>query len=78
MTSASGPLPGCARCVTLLERILDEHGALFEPPHRLDSASWVGARLTEILPLPLPAKQELLELTDARARLERVNDLLGR
>jgi hypothetical protein len=50
---------------------------LFEPPHRLDSASWVGSRLAEILPLPLAAKQELLELGDARTRLERLNALLA-
>jgi Lon protease-like protein len=36
----------------------------------------VSCRLTEILPLPLPAKQELLELEDARARIERLNALL--
>jgi hypothetical protein len=44
---------------------------------RLDSAAWVGARLIELLPLPLAAKQELLELDDARARLERLNSLIG-
>jgi Lon protease-like protein len=38
----------------------------------------VSSRLTELLPLPLSAKQELLELTDARARLERLNSLIGR
>ncbi len=67
----------CAGCVRLLERVIEQQGALFEPPHRLDSASWVSARLAELLPLPLPAKQELLELSDARARLERLNALLA-
>ena len=67
----------CAGCVRLLERVIEQQAALFEPPHRLDSASWVGARLAEILPLPLAAKQELLELTDARERLERLNALLA-
>jgi uncharacterized protein len=66
----------CAACARLLGRLIEEHGELFEPPHRLDSASWVGARLAEVLPLPLPVKQELLELDDARERLERVNALL--
>jgi Lon protease-like protein len=66
----------CTPCVRLLERVIEQQAGLFEPPHRLDSASWVGARLTEILPLPLPAKQELLELTDARERIERLNALL--
>jgi len=72
------PIPGtCAGCVTLLERVIEQQPALFEPPQRLDSASWVSARLAELLPLPLAAKQELLELGDARARLERLNSLLA-
>jgi len=72
------PVPESGKtCVRLLERVIEQHAALFEPPHRLDSASWVSARLVEVLPLPLPAKQELLELTDARSRLERLNALIG-
>lgn len=66
----------CAVCVSLLERMIEEQAALFELPHRLDSASWVGSRLTEVLPLPLTAKQELLEMSDAAARLERLTALL--
>jgi hypothetical protein len=68
----------CAACVTLLEKVIDQQPSLFEPPLRKQSASWVGSRLAELLPLPLSAKQELLELSDARARLERLNALLGR
>lgn len=64
-------------CVRLLERIIEQHAGLFEPPHRLDSSSWVGARLAEVLPLPLAAKQELLEMADARERLERLSALIG-
>jgi Lon protease-like protein len=66
----------CIGCVKLLERVIEQQSGLFEPPHRLDSASWVSSRLAEILPLPLAAKQELLELADARARIERLNALL--
>jgi Lon protease-like protein len=66
----------CMACVKLLERVIEQQAGLFEPPHRLDSASWVSSRLAEILPLPLPAKQELLELRDARERIERLNALL--
>lgn len=72
------PVPeSCAGCVALLERVVEQQSGLFEPPHRLDSASWVSSRLAEILPLPLSAKQELLELDDARERLERLNALLA-
>ena len=66
----------CSGCVKLLERVIEQQSGLFEPPHRLDSSSWVSARLTELLPLPLPAKQELLELDNARTRIERLNELL--
>ncbi len=73
-----GPIPqSCTQCVRLLERLIEQQGALFEPPHRLESSAWVSARLAELLPLPLAAKQELLELTDGRTRLERVNALLN-
>ncbi len=71
------PVPeNCSGCVKLLERVMEQQPGLFEPPHRFESASWVSSRLTEILPLPLPAKQELLELDDARVRIERLNALL--
>lgn len=66
----------CAACVRLLERVIEQHGALIPSPHKLDSAAWVSARLAELLPLPLARKQELLELDDAATRLERVNSLL--
>jgi hypothetical protein len=75
---ADGEVPEtCRTCVRLLERVIEQQPALFEPPYRLKSCSWVGARLAEVLPLPLPTKQELLELADARQRLERVNALIG-
>jgi hypothetical protein len=73
------PIPqSCVPCVQLVERVIEQQSGLFEPPHRLDSSSWVSSRLAEVLPLPLAAKQELLELSDGRARLERINALLGR
>ena len=37
--------------------------------HEFGNAAWVSYRLTEILPVPLIAKQKLLELTDSLARL---------
>jgi Lon protease-like protein len=62
--------------VKLLERVIEQQAGLLELPHRLDSATWVSSRLAELLPLPLPAKQELLELDNARTRIERLNELL--
>ena len=67
-----------AACVRLLERVIEQQGALFEPPHRLDSSAWVSSRLAEILPLPLAVKQQLLEIADGGARLERLNGFLSK
>jgi Lon protease-like protein len=68
--------PTFAHCIKLLERVIEQHPSLLERPHRLDSCSWVSSRLAELLPLPLEEKQALLELDDARARLERLNALV--
>ena len=70
------PPQSLARCVRLLERVLEQHPGLVERPHHLDSCSWVSARLAELLPLPLDAKQALLELDDARLRLARLDALI--
>jgi Lon protease-like protein len=48
----------------------------FEEPFRMDSSSWVSNRLCEVLPVPLKAKQKLMELDDGRARLEIVHTYL--
>jgi Lon protease-like protein len=37
-----------------------------------DDAARVSYRLTEVLPLALPLKQELLEMNDSHARLDRI------
>jgi len=72
------PVPeSCETCVRLLERVIEQQPGLFAPPQRLDSSAWVSARLAEVLPLALPARQELLELADGRTRLERINGLLA-
>jgi Lon protease-like protein len=57
-------------CLRLLQLVVADQGQkLFAEPHAFDDASWVGYRLTEILPVPLLAKQKLLELTDSQQRL---------
>jgi hypothetical protein len=48
----------------------------FEEPYRFDSAGWVANRWCEILPIPLAAKQKLMELPDARVRLGLVDEYL--
>lgn len=67
-----------AACRALLERLVEQGGpGPFPEPHRFDSSAWVSARLAEILPLPLAAKQKLLELDDAMARLEILQRILA-
>ena len=81
------PAPRHADCVQLLRRIIDdmqENAAAeggdtrlpFQPPWKLDSSAWVGNRLCEVLPVPLKAKQKLMELDDAATRLDIVTDYL--
>ena len=58
-------------CTLLLKAVIEEGAApLIEAPFRFESSSWVGARLAEILPVPLAARQRLLEMNDSRERLE--------
>ena len=64
-------------CREVLQAIIAKVGAeRFPAPLRFDDAAWVGYRLAEVLPLEARAKQELLEITDAAARLERLRALL--
>jgi uncharacterized protein len=66
-----------AACRQLLERIAAEHGErIFAQPFRFESSAWVGARLAEVLPLPGPVKQQLLEL-DGVPRLEALERLIA-
>ena len=64
-------------CREVLQAIIEKVGSeRFPSPLRLDDAAWLGFRLAEVLPLEARVKQELLELTDAGQRLERVRALL--
>jgi Lon protease-like protein len=75
-------------CATSLQRIIDsinakgraEEGEDFESPFstllRLDDAGWVANRWSEILPIPMKARQKLLELEDASARLLVIHEFL--
>ena len=64
-------------CRKVLQAIIDKVGTeRFPAPARLDDAAWVGYRLSEMLPLDARVKQELLELTEAARRLERLRGLL--
>ena len=76
---ADGAAPGVdALCREVLQAVIDKIGAgHFPAPVRLDDAAWVGYRLAEVLPLDARAKQSLLEMTDAAARLDWLHALLA-
>jgi Lon protease-like protein len=50
--------------------------APFVGPFRFDDCAWVANRWCELLPIPMPLKQRLMALPDARARLELVAGFL--
>lgn len=57
--------------VRLLQHALPQLAPAYDfTPVRYEDASWVGMRLVEILPLPLPEKQRCLEMQDPLQRLE--------
>jgi Lon protease-like protein len=89
--SASIPLPReRATCSLLLTGIINDldgevdklpadQQALkrrFAKPYQLTDSAWVANRLIEVLPIPAKAKQKLLELDDAAARIELVHTYL--
>jgi Lon protease-like protein len=60
-----------ARLADLLKSVLPQLGEVYAGIEmHLDDAAWVGYRLAEILPIPLPAKQMCLELDDPVQRLD--------
>lgn len=86
---AAGPVTDVhVHCAKALKIVIDdiesrmrvEQGAAFVSPFRqplrLDSASWVANRWCEILPIPLKARQKLMELEDAETRLSLVHQYL--
>ena len=63
--------------VEILRHIIDEHGhAHFPAPFAYDDAVWVGYRLSEVLPLKLSIKQNLLEMNDSVTRLRILAEFL--
>jgi Lon protease-like protein len=64
-------------CASLLRAIVAQvHEKLLPPPHHFNDAAWVGYRLSELLPIPLAAKQKLLELDGSISRLQIITKYL--
>ena len=69
--------PEFAQCSDFLRKVLARIGnAHFTGEVRFDDPSWVSFRITEILPISQIIKQKMLELTDARMRLEILHRVL--
>lgn len=65
------------RVVSVLAAIIADAGDRhFPPPLHLDQAGWVGMRLAEVLPIPLRARQALMELDDPLSRVEIIQQYL--
>lgn len=66
-------------CAEVLERIIetirerDPESIPFAQPLQLGDPSWVSNRLSEVLQIPLRARQRLMELNDAGARVDCVH-----
>ncbi|MCO5100800.1 MAG: LON peptidase substrate-binding domain-containing protein [Burkholderiaceae bacterium] len=82
---AEAPVPPeHADCETLVRRLVDDLVArepdpmrrMIAEPYRFDSASWVGNRICEFLPIAPRARQRLMELDDPVARLSLIHQYL--
>lgn len=64
----------------VLARFMEKVGAQYpqSTPEDLQDASWVGYRLSELLPLSHVEKQHMLELTDSIERLQKLLDVMPR
>ena len=71
-------IPGELQGLTgLLRLLLERFESLYRhATPRFDDASWVGYRLSELLPFPLPRKQGLLEMEDPLLRLRRIEEFV--
>ncbi len=78
LPSDCGVAPEETMCSEVLKAIIEKIGAEhFPAPHRFDDAAWIGYRLSEVLPISLDIKQQLLRMTDPQARLSQLGEILS-
>lgn len=68
-----GSAQGLANAITALKQ--QGHAPFLEPFH-FNEAGWLANRWCELLPIPLAAKQKLMELDDPLVRLQLVDEFL--
>ena len=65
------------RLVALLRGLLEQLESTYRHvTPRYDDASWVGYRLSELLPMPLARKQHFLEMEEPLARLRDLTEIV--
>ena len=69
-------IPTVRALATAIGRLKQQGNTPFLEPYRFDDAGWVANRWCEILPIPLAAKQRLLELDEPLMRLQLVDEFL--
>lgn len=73
-------LPDCPElpaCAAFLRKVLTQTGSEYLAETRFADPSWVSFRITEMMPFNNAVKQKMLELTDARMRLEILHQFLA-
>lgn len=68
-----GSAKGLANAIATLKQ---QGNVPFLEPYRFEDAGWIANRWCEILPIPVAAKQKLMELPDPLVRLKLVDDFL--
>ena len=69
-------LPTVTALAETIKKLQERDAEPFSQPYRLDDAGWVANRWCELLPVPLAAKQKLMELDDPVIRLSLVDGYL--
>jgi Lon protease-like protein len=69
-------LPTVQALASAIKALREQGQAPFAEPYRLDDAGWVANRWSELLPIPLGAKQKLMALEDPVIRLSLVDGYL--
>ena len=65
-------------CSEVLQAIIEKLGAeRFPAPHHFDDAAWIGYRLSEVLPISLDTRQQLLQIADPQMRLVQLSQILS-
>ena len=79
LANDSAVAPEETLCRDVLKAIIEKIGAEhFPSPHRFDDAAWIGYRLSEVLPISLEQKQQMLRMTDPHARLSQLGEILSK